>query len=66
MGAASGGALDFIPYRGCSKTAYLYLGVRPSIKAKVWDSSKGRIFRIKTLLLCAAARVAVCKATMTR
>ena len=35
----------------------------PSIKAKVWDSSKGRIFRIKTTLTNAAARVAVCMAT---
>jgi hypothetical protein len=30
--------------------------------AKVWGSSKGRIFRIKFPLSCVAARVAVCTA----
>jgi hypothetical protein len=34
-----------------------------SLKAKDWDSSKVRIFRIKKYLLSAAARVAVCTAT---
>jgi hypothetical protein len=33
-------------------------------EAKAWDSSKGRIFRIKTSLAFIAARVVVCTATL--
>jgi hypothetical protein len=34
-----------------------------SNRGEVWESSKGRIFRIKSPLLCDAARAAVCTAT---
>jgi hypothetical protein len=51
------------------RSAYAAFENRPpcpcytSIKAKAWGSSKGRVFRIKTPLLFAAARVVVCTAT---
>jgi hypothetical protein len=35
-----------------------------NLKAMAWDSSKGRISRIKAPLYCTAARIAVCHATI--